>query len=66
MKYVWASWGNPSGRFSGERMKGIQTKHIKGYGCAVSITCAEDVVWSPVDMTYALGAKGFETSIAKV
>jgi len=66
MKYVWASLGTTSRRLPGEKTKGFKTRHIRGYGCAVSFTYADDVTWSSAQSTYALDGKCFETSIVKL
>lgn len=53
MKYVWASWGGgTTDPFSkGEKITGFRTKHIRGYGSAVTFSCSK-IAWSSADTTY--------------
>ena len=66
MKYVWASWGNPSRQFaSGETFNNNnRTRHIRGYGRAVSFSTTQ-VVWSSAHATYTIASKSFEASISQ-
>lgn len=66
MKYVWASWGNKTEHHLpvGENSNGVKTKHIRGYGCAVTFSLTR-VIWSAVDATCSLEPKTFKTSISR-
>jgi hypothetical protein len=65
MKYVWASWGNKlSQQFPGESVNGFKTRHIKGYGCAVTFSYAR-ITWSTADGTYIQGLKYTEPSVTR-
>jgi hypothetical protein len=66
MKYVWASWGEKMiGKMpAGESVNGVKTRHIRGYGCAVTFSSTR-VIWSPAMATYSLDSKSFETSISR-
>ena len=65
MKYVWASWGNFPRQFSSvENSNHLKTRHIRGYGRAVTFSTTH-VAWSPVDATYTLTTKSFEISISR-
>ncbi|MEX2230934.1 MAG: hypothetical protein WD824_02145 [Cyclobacteriaceae bacterium] len=66
MKYVWASWGSKLiGQLpGGENINENKTRHIKGYGCAVSFSSTR-VAWSSAHATYSLESKHFELSISR-
>lgn len=68
MKYVWASWGNSSRQFaSGETFNNNngnqKTRHIRGYGRAVTFSTTQ-VAWSSAHATYTISSKSFEASIS--
>lgn len=61
MKYVWASWAgkNAAEYFrGGENVNSFKTRHIRGYGCAVTFTSTR-FVWSSPVATYVPGLKSF-------
>jgi hypothetical protein len=66
MKYVWASWGEKMiGQLPvGENVNGCKTRHIRGYGCAVTFS-STGVVWSSAMATYSLATKHFESSVCR-
>ncbi|MEX1238550.1 MAG: hypothetical protein WEB30_02505 [Cyclobacteriaceae bacterium] len=63
MKYVWASWGNKIDRQlpAAENTNGVRTKHIRGYGCAVTFSSTH-IRWSLPAATYSLKHKFFAIS----
>ncbi|HTF29555.1 MAG TPA: hypothetical protein VK625_11970 [Flavitalea sp.] len=66
MKYVWASWGNRIGSQlpAGENKNGFKTRHVRGYGCAVTFSSVQ-MEWSPAYATYSLRNKYFEASFCR-
>jgi hypothetical protein len=66
MKYVWASWGSKIERRlpAGDNPNGVKTRHIKGYGRAVTFSSTR-VIWSVAQATYSLEPKAFEVSICR-
>ena len=66
MKYVWASWDKVSAQLSAaEKVQQVKTRHIRGYGRAVSFSSSDVVLWSSADATYDLNGKAFHTSISR-
>jgi hypothetical protein len=63
MKYVWASWGNKIDRQlpAAENTNGFRTKHIRGYGRAVTFSTT-NLRWTLPEATYSLKDKFFATS----
>lgn len=65
MKYVWASWGNRiEEQFPGESINSFRTRHVRGYGCAVTFSCAR-ITWSAVDATMTAGLKYMEPTFTR-
>ena len=66
MKYVWASWGsNTTGHFSkGENINTVKTRHIRGYGCAVTFTSTR-MAWSSAEFTYSLASRYVGAAISR-
>ena len=64
MKYVWASWSvTPLQLSAGEKTNEVKTRHIRGYGCAVTFS-STNVIWSSSHTTYSLRGRGFQTSFS--
>jgi|GEM_PF-5785868 hypothetical protein len=67
MIYVWASLSDIRIDVPGsERTNGYRTRHIKGYGRAVSFSAADKVAWSAPRLTYSTEEKTFKMSLAVV
>lgn len=65
MKYVWASWGNGLRQFStGENINTPKTRHIRGYGRAVTFSSTQ-MAWSDPHSTYTPGFRLFQMNVSQ-